>query len=170
MFKYIKNYEGLYEINKEGAIRSLVYRGRSRGNIFLYNRVLNLKYCKARSGYPYVDLFDGAKRKRFYVHRLVAEAFLENPENKPFVNHKDFNKENYHVDNLEWVTPSENCQHALNNNIGYMKERHKNCKLSEEDVVLIKSSSEKTKVLAEKFNVTPRHIRAIRSGEERKRG
>lgn len=63
-------------------------------------------------GYLYVDLYSNGKRKRFYVHRLVAEAYIPNPENKPYINHKDGNPKNNFVENLEWCTPLENVEHA----------------------------------------------------------
>lgn len=69
---------------------------------------------KMGRGYLYVDLYNNGKHKRFFVHRLVAEAFIENPNNKPFVNHKDGNPKNNNVENLEWVTPLENVEHASN--------------------------------------------------------
>lgn len=59
-------------------------------------------------GYLYVDLYKYNTRKRFYVHRLVAEYFLQNKDNKPYINHKDGNPRNNNVENLEWCTPKEN--------------------------------------------------------------
>lgn len=67
---------------------------------------------KSGKGYMYVDLYSEGKRKREYVHRLVAEAFIPNHENKPFINHKDGNPHNNNVENLEWCTPLENVEHA----------------------------------------------------------
>lgn len=63
-------------------------------------------------GYLYVDLYKNGKRKRFYIHRLVAETFIPNPENKPYINHIDGNPKNNNVGNLEWCTPLENVEHA----------------------------------------------------------
>lgn len=66
-----------------------------------------------QQGYKHVTLQINKKAKRFRVHRLVAEAFIPNPENKPYVNHIDGNRQNNLVENLEWVTPAENTQHAV---------------------------------------------------------
>ena len=70
-----------------------------------------------RKGYLSVDLYENSKRKTERVHRLVAEAFVPNPDNKPYVNHKDGNKHNNNASNLEWVTSKENCRHAWNNGL-----------------------------------------------------
>lgn len=66
----------------------------------------------SRKGYLYVDLYKNNIRKKCYVHRLVAEYFLPNKDNKPYVNHKDGNPKNNNVENLEWCTPKENVEHA----------------------------------------------------------
>lgn len=66
-------------------------------------------HCK---GYKRVDLYKGSERKHYKVHRLVAEAFIPNPENKPQVNHIDGNNQNNSISNLEWVTNDENCRKA----------------------------------------------------------
>lgn len=66
-----------------------------------------------QQGYHHVTLNINGQQKRKRVHRLVAETFLDNPDNKPYVNHIDGNRENNCVNNLEWVTPTENTQHAV---------------------------------------------------------
>lgn len=64
--------------------------------------------------YPTYNLtYPNGKKKKTKVHRMVAETYIPNPSNKPFVNHKDGNTHNFNVDNLEWVTPKENSQHAV---------------------------------------------------------
>lgn len=82
-----------------------------------FGREIILKQTKSKYGYLTVGLYKKCKHKVFRVNRLVAEAFIPNPENKPEVNHKDTNKENNHVSNLEWNTRSENQIHAYENKL-----------------------------------------------------
>ena len=70
-------------------------------------------------GYAYVGIHKDGKQKKIHVHALVAQAFIPNPDNKPFVNHIDGNKSNNRVENLEWCTPIENIHHAIK--IGLIK-------------------------------------------------
>lgn len=74
----------------------------------------NAGKCK-RGYYKAVVLYQGGKQRRYYVHRLIAAAFIPNPLNKPYVNHIDGNPINNNVNNLEWVTNSENLAHAYQN-------------------------------------------------------
>ena len=79
---------------------------------FVLEDFIKLNPEETKKGYLRVDLYDeNGKRKHFKVHRLVAQAFIENPDGKPQVNHKDGNKHNNSVTNLEWVTDSENKDH-----------------------------------------------------------
>lgn len=109
IWKPIKGYEGLYEISNWGRVKSLNYR--RSGKLGL------LKPKVDKDGYLVVCFCKDGKRKYFFVHRLVAEVFLENPDNLPCVNHKDENKTNNSVDNLEW------CTHEYNINYGSHNER-----------------------------------------------
>ena len=68
--------------------------------------------CDNNMGYLYVDLYKHNKRRREYIHRLVANAFIPNPQNKPYINHIDGNPHNNSIENLEWCTPLENVEHA----------------------------------------------------------
>ena len=72
---------------------------------------------RMKKGYLITDLYENGKRTTSRVHRLVAEAYVENPDNKPEVNHKDLNKLNNNASNLEWMTKSENIRHAYDNGI-----------------------------------------------------
>ena len=81
-------------------------------------------------GYLFVDLYCNGKRKRFYIHRLVAELYIPNPDNKPYVNHIDGNPKNNNCENLEWCTALENVEHA-SKVLGVMKaylNHAENCK------------------------------------------
>ena len=98
-WKDIKGYEGLYQISNKGRVKSL------------YNKSKILRPGK-RKGYFFVWLYKNKKRKQYSIHRLVAEHFLLNPDNLPVVNHKDENKLNNNVENLEW------CTVEYNNNYG----------------------------------------------------
>lgn len=99
-WKPIGDYEDLYLISDYGEINSL----RSR-------KLLSTKSLS--SGYPCVSLCRGGGQKTFRVHRLVAKAFLPNPKGYNVVNHKDGNKLNNHVDNLEWCDTDWNNQHSI---------------------------------------------------------
>lgn len=91
---------------------------------------------KSQTGYLVVNIRVEGVRQPVYIHRLVAEAFIVNPENKPFVNHKDGNKHNNSVSNLEWVTDPENKEHAWS--IGLMAQgEQSNSKLTNVQVVKI---------------------------------
>lgn len=101
----VSGYEGRYEVSSCGRVRSIAQPGTQ-----LSGKIL--APIKTH-GYLYVTLCKDKTKKRFAIHRLVAVAFIQNPNNKPTVNHKDGNKSNNKVKNLEWVTSSENNKHAF---------------------------------------------------------
>lgn len=111
VWKPIKGYEGLYEVSTYGRIRSLD-RIIKRGKVNVSRRGQILKPVIRRLGYSFVTLCKD-KKDNVAIHRLVAQAFIPNPDEKPFVNHIDFDPTNINVKNLEWCTQSENMQHSL---------------------------------------------------------
>lgn len=117
----IKGYEGLYEISSIGRVKSLSrsipynhHLTNERLIRITSDKILSNRICR---GYHFVSLQKKNGNKSFRVCRLVATAFIPNPENKPQVNHKNGVKEFDFVENLEWCTPIENMQHALKNNL-----------------------------------------------------
>ena len=108
IWKDIKDYEGLYQISNLGRIKSL-YNYRRDGT--------NILKPKIKHGYYQIGLRKNGIRKFYNVHRLVAIAFIPNPNNLPCVNHKDENKLNNNINNLEW------CTIAYNNTYGTRIER-----------------------------------------------
>ena len=114
-WKDIEGYEGLYQVSNFGNVKSLNY---------LHTKQPKLLSIKASNkGYVRVGLNKKGLRKTKQVHILVAKAFIPNPENKPEVNHKDGNKSNNRVDNLEWNTHSENIQHSWDNGLQYATDK-----------------------------------------------
>lgn len=102
VWKDIEGYEGLYQISNLGRVKRV-----TTGRI--------LKGGKDKDGYLMVKLYKNNIRSNKKIHRLVAEAFIPNPENKPQVNHADENKTNNSLDNLEWMTAKENINHGTHN-------------------------------------------------------
>lgn len=119
-WKPIPDYEGLYEVSSLGNIRSLdrfMYSKRWNKESLIKGRIL--KPTLYKNGYLRVELTDkDGNRKKYPVHKLVADAFIPNPNNYPQVNHKDEIKTNNNVSNLEW------CTAKYNINYGTWKERH----------------------------------------------
>ena len=109
IWKDVKGYEGLYQVSNLGRVKSLNYRRSGK------ERLLSLAHDK--DGYLYVCFRKNGKQKLHKVHRLVAQAFIPNPDNLPQVNHKDENKTNNNVKNLEW------CTNEYNHNYGTRNER-----------------------------------------------
>lgn len=103
-----------------------------------YSRVFSLRrnrICKGaidKNGYHKVTLSHSINTKFIAAHRLAAFAFIPNPENKPFINHKDGNKANNHVDNLEWCTNAENIQHGYDNGLINKKGSRTGWKMSDQ--------------------------------------
>ena len=103
--------------------------------------------------------------KMYFVHRLVAEKYIPNPDNKPQVNHKDGNKLNNSADNLEWVTNQENRKHAVKNGLHLQGEKCPWSKLTQKAVDFIREHLEYSpKELAEIFGISVSHVREIRRG------
>lgn len=99
VWKDIQGYEGLYQVS-------------SFGNVFSCRRKKCIKLRKTKKGYFRAHLSKEGHAKDFAIHRLVANAFLHNPDNLPQVNHKDEDKANNRVDNLEWCTQKDNVNHG----------------------------------------------------------
>lgn len=114
-WKDIPGYEKLYQANKYGQIRGI--QRYKNGRILVEH--------KNSSGYSRVCLFKNGKRYKPLVHKLIAITFIPNPENKPVINHKDGNKQNNCVDNLEWTTQSENVKHSYANGLQKPSDKQK---------------------------------------------
>lgn len=152
------------EVSNLGRVRSITHVS---GNRKTYQGKI-LKPIITKSGYVNVCLITGNDETRVTkrVHRLVAEAFCDNPEDKDEINHKDGNKENNRAENLEWVTRSENEQHAYDNNlVKVLKGSEKPCaKLNEEDIRNIRKEYENGCLqieLAERYGVARQTISSI---------
>lgn len=140
---YIDGCKKMYQISSFGRIKS-----------FHSNKEKLIKIqFNIKNRYAQVCLYLDKKVYQHKVHRLVAEAFVPNPLNKPHVNHIDNNPTNNRASNLEWVTPKENTAHMLRNNRQARGEKHGNSKLSATEIREIRDSNLHPKTLAEAYSV-----------------
>lgn len=159
-----------YEVHSDGTVISLGRVG-ARGYVVKDRKLVPHRNS---NGYLRVSMNLTGKNQSYFVHRLVAQCFVENPESKPVVNHKDGNKLNNHFSNLEWVTSSENNKHAfatgLKKPVMRCGESHGMHKLTQADVDYIRgvhtpwNSDCGSKALADKFGVRPQTITDIVRG------
>jgi hypothetical protein len=172
----VKNYEEMYHISNFGRVKALAksysYR-RKKGEVrnrITKEKIMKMSYCS--NEYIKVILgqkfkYDGSldNNKKIYpqkihlVHRLVANHFIPNPENKSDVNHKDFNRKNNHVDNLEWTTKSENAIHSI---VATGANRSR-VKLTPDNVRSIRKDDRHATVIAKEYNVSYSLIGRIKS-------
>ena len=119
----VVGYEGLYEVSNTGRVRSLDMYVKSRYGNYRLHKGKVLSPAKDKNGYLKVNLCYNGKDKIIRVHRLVTEAFIPNPDNLPEVNHKDEDKTNNRVENLEW------CDRSYNINYGTRKDKVRDTKI-----------------------------------------
>lgn len=123
IWKDVKGYERLYQVSNMGRVKSLkrTVKAANGENRAFNERILTLHKNKCTERHPrpiyHVELWKENKRSVYFIHRLVATHFIDNPEGKPQVNHIDGNRENNAVTNLEWCTNSENVKHAYKNKL-----------------------------------------------------
>ena len=155
----VPGYEGYYQVSNDGEVRSLT-RTLSDGRTWKGRK---LKGGYFSNGYRFIMCRKDGKYFNFSVHRMVAMAFIPNPENYQMVNHKDGNKKNNHVSNLEWVSGSENQCHSVKTGL-------RKTKLTKDDVKKIKELSEQGESqdkIGKMFNVsqvTISHVLAEKVG------
>jgi hypothetical protein len=112
IWKDIKDYDGAYQISNHGRVKSVSRYIPSKNGSYRKTNERILKQKLSKEGYMHITLKRNKKQKTFLVHRLVAEAFLENNRSLPIVNHIDENKENNFINNLEWCDFSRNALHG----------------------------------------------------------
>jgi hypothetical protein len=155
MNRDVKGYEGLYFVNELGEVFSYPKKTRKGIRKLLLN--------KHKQGYLLIDLCKNGKIKKHLVHRLVAEAFLENPLNKKQVNHINGIKNDNSLKNLEWNTSSENQLHSIRIGLRSTKgSKNSQSKLTEQEVLYIRNSKEIGSVLCKQFNISHPTICDIR--------
>jgi hypothetical protein len=164
IWRGVVGYEGAYEVSDLGRIKCLKRRNK-RGAV-LYEKIM--KQNLSASGYRRIQLVKDGLCKIWSVHIIVALAFIGGkPTPRHQVNHKDLNKQNNRLSNLEWCTPIENSEHAFKN--GAISQIGEGChlsKLSKEQALDIFNSSLPKANIAKKFNVSKATVSNIKNGRQ----
>lgn len=164
----IAGYKGRYQVSNLGRVKT-VERHKSDGRRQL--EAIRKTQIDHR-GYEFALLYDGRKYNRHSVHVLVANAFVENPDCKPQVNHIDGDKLNNMASNLEWCTPSENVRHALRTGLFVPKrgDERKQTRIPDADVRKIRelrNAGETLQAIADKFGISFGYVGRISRNERR---
>ena len=161
-WKDIKETGGQYQVSSHGRVKRL-WRNTRGGGIIHKEKILTL--AKISNGYLQVSFYENKKSKAKYVHRLVASAFLPNPNNYPQINHIDCNKQNNNVNNLEWCDAKHNVEEAAKNGLvtGGLVSRNNNphyvlqLSMDNNPIRSFWNAHEASKIT----NISPRAIRAV---------
>lgn len=163
IWKDIKGYEGYYQISNLGRVKGLLrIVDHSLTKKYIVKSIIR-KNDLLNSGYVIINLAKNGIVRKFIIHRLVAQSFIQNPEKKSEINHKNGIKKDNRVENLEWCTRSENCKHSFDIGLSKRGEDHYKTKLTEKQVIKIKRNKNNLTVteMAKKYHVTYECIRKI---------
>jgi hypothetical protein len=168
MIEIWKVFESGYEVSNLGNVRSIDRVVETRKQPLKLKGKL-LKPAIDKKGYKRVAIMINGKLTTLKVHRVVAMAFIENVNNKPQVNHKDGNKLNNAITNLEWVSNSENVKHAYKNGLSKPKRLHESsrCKQTKESIeaiVKLKSKGVKNQIIADLYNCSISSVKRLNKG------
>jgi hypothetical protein len=151
IFKDINEYDGLYQVSNFGNVYS-----------FKRNKLLKLTYN--HEGYLRVGLFySNGNQKKKLVHRLVAEAFLDKPDEKDLVCHKDGDRTNNRLENLYWGDYQDNWNDTVNQGMSLKGTKHPKNKLTEKQVLEIYSSNKSIRKLAKEYNIHQSTVSCIKT-------
>ena len=174
IWKDVVGYEGLYEVSNIGNVRSVahdVVLGGQRAGVIHHVRAKMRKLQRRYDGYVGIKLIRDSVLSDFLVHRLVASAFIENAKNLPEVNHKNSDRTDNRVENLEWVTAKDNVAHSTRE--GSAHGERKGCsKLKDDDIIDIKfllSYGVTNADIGRLYGVKPHTISVIKHGKTWKR-
>jgi hypothetical protein len=159
VWKEVPQYEDYLLISNFGNVKTKT-RQKTNG-VIEKQKILTQK--EKVNGYLEIGVRVNKKKKYFLVHRLVAIAFLIKVDGLEYVNHKNGNKKDNKVENLEWCTAKQNSQHAHANGLCSIEEDHYKAKLNKEKVLYIRSSEKSSTVLSSELGVSKSTIKYVRS-------
>jgi len=171
----VPGYEGIYIASPTGIVKSVdrvvetpYKKGMTRRRKL---KGIQLKANINSSGYASIVLQNNGARESTFIHRVIAKTFIPNPDNKKCVNHKNGNKLDNRVENLEWCTYAENHDHALDTDLNWYKgENHRKSQFKDNEIVIMRRlknylSAEST---AKVFNTTDKYVRRVWCNQIRK--
>ena len=156
----IVGWEGLYRISDTGIVESYPRNGNGY-------KTIRMSIFHDKDGYPVFKARNGERVRILKLHRCLAEAYIPNPENKPTVNHKDGNKDNWSLDNLEWATFKEQARHAVDTGLWEIRNKKKVLQLKDGVVV---AEYESLSAAGKALGISWTGISAVVRGQRRKAG